>query len=200
MRKQKIVVNTELSMIDYLVMVNDMVLEYFNEDGEYQPHIGMLNVMRLFYNHCVIESKFDTPHDIIDAMDMEIIVEDDDFLNAFNEAIIGDSSGIRMNFSNAYKDAMDIVETKKQSVERAVGSIKKALSSIIDTINPLLTDEHIEKVSEIARDVASGKLSAEAIVDAYGKSNRFKQVVNSNEKDEVANRENVVSIDHLSKK
>ena len=131
MRKQKIVVNTELSMIDYLVMVNDMVLEYFNEDGEYQPHIGMLNVMRLFYNHCVIESKFDTPHDIIDAMDMEIIVEDDDFLNAFNDAII-----------------------------------------------PLLTDEHIDKVSEIARDVASGKLSAEAIVDAYGKSNRFKQVVN----------------------
>ena len=83
-----------------------------------------------------------------------------------------------MNFSNAYKDAMDIVETKKQSVERAVGTIKKALSSIIDTINPLLTDEHIDKVSEIARDVASGKLSAEAIVDAYGKSNRFKQVVN----------------------
>lgn len=128
-------------------------------------------------------------------MDMEIIVEDDDFLDAFNDAIVGDSSGIRMNFSNAYKDAMDIVETKKQSIERAVDSIKKALSSIVDTINPLLTDEHIDKVSEIARDVANGKLSAEAIVDAYGKSERFKQVVNSNEKDE-----KVVPIDHLTKK
>lgn len=198
MKKQTIVVDTELSMVDYLVMVNEMVLEYFNEDGEYQPHIGMLNVMRLFYNNCVKESKFDKPHDITDAMDMEIIVEDDTFLDAFNDAIIG-TPGIKMDFANAYKDAMDIVETKKHSVERAVDSIKRAITSILDIVNPLLTDEHMDMVSEIAKNVGNGNLNAAAIVDAYGKSDRFKQVINSNEKDETVNTDNLVSIDHLKK-
>lgn len=194
------VVNTELNMIDYIVLVNEMVLEHFNDEGEYQPHIGMLNVMRLFYNSCVVESKFDNPHDITDAMDMEIIVEDDDFLNAFNDALVGNVPGVRFDFANAYKDAMDIVETRKQSVGHIAGSIKKAISSILDTINPLLTDEHINKVTEIAKDVAGGKLSAEAIVDAYGKSKRFQQVINPKEKDEPVDKNNVISIDHLAKK
>ena len=200
MRKQKMVVNTELNMIDYIVLVNEMVLEYFNDDGEYQPHIGMLNVMRLFYNSCVVESKFDNPHDIVDAMDMEIIVEDDDFLNAFNDALVGNVPGVRFDFANAYKDAMDIVENKKHSIERAVDSIKKLLSSILDVVNPLLTDEHMSMVSEIAKNVGNGNISAEAIVDAYGKSKRFQQVINSKEKDESVDKNNVISIDHLAKK
>lgn len=187
MKKQKIIINTELSMIDYLVMVNNMVLEYFNDDGEYQPHIGMLNVMRLFYNSCVVESKFDNPHDIVDAMDMEVIVEDDDFLNAFNDALVGNVPGVRFDFANAYKDAMDIVENKKHSIERAVDSIKKLLSSILDVVNPLLTDEHMSMVSEIAKNVGNGNISAEAIVDAYGKSDRFKQVANKRRKEESDN-------------
>jgi hypothetical protein len=103
-----------------------------------------------------------------------------------------------MDFANAYRDALEIVETKKNSIERAFVSIKKSISAILDTINPLLSDDHIDKVSEIARDVANGKISAEAVVDAYGKSNRFKQVINSGEKSKDADK-NVVSIDHLKK-
>lgn len=194
MKTKKMVVNTNLKMVDYLVMVNEIVLEYFNEEGEYQPQIGTLNAMRLFYNNCVVESKFDISHDIVDAMDMEPIVNDDEFIAAFNDAIIGDCPGICMDFANAYKDALDIVETKKTSIERAVNSVKNMITSILDVINPLLSDEHIDKVSEIARDVSNGKISAEAVIDAYGKSKRFKEVISSGEKDS-----NVVPIDHLKK-
>lgn len=182
MKTKKMKVNTSLGMVEYLTMVNEIVLEYFDEDGNYQPQIGILNTMRLFYNECVIESKFELPHDITDAMDMEIMVTDDEFVNEFNNAIIGDVPGIRFDFANAYKDAMDIVETKKSSIERAVDSVKKMIISVLDVINPLLSDEHIDKVAEIAHDVANGKISAEAVVDAYGKSNRFKEVI-SQEKD-----------------
>ena len=182
MKTKKMKVNTSLGMVEYLTMVNEIILEYFDEDGNYQPQIGILNTMRLFYNECVIESKFELPHDITDAMDMEIMVTDDEFINEFNNAIIGDVPGIRFDFANAYKDAMDIVETKKSSIERAVDSVKKMIISVLDVINPLLSDEHIDKVAEIAHDVANGKISAEAVVDAYGKSNRFKEVI-SQEKD-----------------
>ena len=182
MKTKKMKVNTSLGMVEYLTMVNEIDLDYFDEDGNYQPQIGILNTMRLFYNECVIESKFELPHDITDAMDMEIMVTDDEFVSEFNNAIIGDIPGIRFDFANAYKDAMDIVETKKSSIERAVDSVKKMIISVLDVINPLLSDEHIDKVAEIAHDVANGKISAEAVVDAYGKSNRFKEVI-SQEKD-----------------
>lgn len=186
MRKQKMIVDTELTLVEYVVMVNDMALEYFNEDGEYQPHIGILNVMRLFYNHCVIESKFDNSHEIIDAMEMETMVEDDEFIAAFNDAIVGSVPGIRMDFANAYKDAMDIVEDKKHSVGRAVDSVKKALVSISDVINPILTDEHINMVSEIAKNIGNGNINAEAIIEAFGKSERFKEIIHFDKKDEIA--------------
>ena len=101
MKTKKMKVNTYIGMVEYLTMVNEIVLEYFDEDGNYQPQIGILNAMRLFYNECVIESKFELPHDITDAMDMEIMVTDDEFVNEFNNAIIGDRPGIRFDFANA---------------------------------------------------------------------------------------------------
>lgn len=81
-------VKTELGIIGYVSMVDEIVLEYFNADGEYQPHIGMLNAMRLFYNECVKESKFDEQlaHDNIDAMEMEALVADQEFIEAYNRA------------------------------------------------------------------------------------------------------------------
>ncbi|MCD7891640.1 MAG: hypothetical protein LUG26_07845 [Ruminococcus sp.] len=83
-------VNTKLSLFDYLAMVENIASEFIDEkSGVYQPHIGQLNAMRLFYNFCVTESKFDDKyeHNIVDAEDMEEIVADEEFIEAFNNAI-----------------------------------------------------------------------------------------------------------------
>lgn len=182
MKTEKMIVNTKLKMIDYFVIVNEIALEFFDEEGEYQPQIGMFNAMRLFYNNCVIQSKFDIPHNITDAMDMEPLINDEEFIMAFNNAIVSDYSKINIDFANAYKNALDIVETKKKSFERIIDSAKNIITSILDIINPILSDEHIDKVSEIAQDISNGKISAEAVIDAYGKSKRFEEVINSKEK------------------
>lgn len=162
-------VNTKLALFDYLAMVKEIAYEFINdEDGTYQPQIGKLNAMRLFYNHCVIKSRFDEKygHDVIDADSMEEIVADDGFIEAFNKAIECDRT-IRYDFANAYRDAMEIVNVKKTSFGSAVNIVGSMINKIFESVSPLLTEENINIVSQIAKDMSEGKVSAEAIVDAY---------------------------------
>lgn len=102
------VIKKDFSVVDYVSLVNGIVGEFFDsETGDYQPHIGRLNVMRLFYNECVVESKFDLPHDFEDALMMDVLVEDEEFINEFNTAIKGDGK-MRLDFANAYAEAMEM--------------------------------------------------------------------------------------------
>lgn len=163
-------INTRLALFDYLTMVNEIALEFFNEDGVYQPHIGKINAMRLFYNNCVEKSPYDEKygHNIVDAIDMVDIVADVDFIYEYNEAITADNC-IMLDFGNAYKDAMDIINAKKSSFGNAVEIVGSMINRIAETASSVLTDDNIEKVSKIAKEISEGKISAETIADAYGK-------------------------------
>lgn len=161
-------VNTKLALFDYLAMVREIAYGFISEDGTYQPQIGKLNAMRLFYNNCVVKSRFDEKygHDVIDADSMEEIVADELFIEAFNDAIKCNAS-IHYDFANAYRDALEIVNVKKTSFGNAVNIIGSMINKIFEGISPLLTKENISIVSQIAKDMSAGKVSAEAIVDAY---------------------------------
>lgn len=161
-------INANLELFDYLAMVNEIALEFFSEEGTYQPHIGKVNAMRLFYNQCVTQSKFDEKysHDIVDAMDMVEIVADADFISAYNESIAA-GAYTSLDFGNAYKDAMEIVDVRKSSFGNAVEIVGSMLNRLVGSISSVLTDENIEKVSQIAKEISNGNISAEAVVDAY---------------------------------
>lgn len=169
-------VNTTLGIIDYVTIVESMVNEYFNDDGDYVPQIGILNIMRLFYNECVLECKFDVPHTISDALDMEVFINDEEFIEAFNLAIQFNGV-IAIDFANAYKDAMDIVSVKKSSVDNAVRKIKVMFADIVSKISDTLTPENIDKITKISENIANGKITNEAIVDAFGKSEMFSKIL-----------------------
>lgn len=178
--KMNLVVDTKLGVLAYVSMVDDIVTEYFSADGEYQPHIGFLNTIRLFYNACVKQSKFDDliPHNFIDVMLIDKLAEDHEFMDAYRIAVEGGCYG-QMNFSNAFADAMDIVEHRKSSLTSIVDSLKNALSDVVDIISPALSKENLEAVSRIAKDIGNGKVTAQAIVEEYAKSQRFQDVINS---------------------
>ena len=169
-------VNTELALFDYLVLVQEIAYEFINEEtGAYQPHIGKLNAMRLFYNYCVVESKFDEKyaHNVTDADSMIEIVADEDFINAFNSAIKHDGKTIKYDFANAYKDALEIVDIKKTSFGTILNMVNSTFENIKDKISPLLTKENMDVFSKIAKDVLEGKTSAEAVVSAYTKKSNL---------------------------
>lgn len=161
-------VETKLSLIKYVAMVNEIVLEFFNEDLVYQPHIGMLNAMRLFYNQCVIESKYDDKigHDVFDATDMVEIVADEQFITHFNKALnVG--STVDLDFGNAYKDAMRIVEFRKSSFGNAIETVSGMISKLIKQASSVLSEDNVEKISKIAQSMDRGEVTADAIVKAY---------------------------------
>lgn len=167
------VIKKDFSVIDYVSLVNGIADEFFDVNGEYQPHFGRLNVMRLFYNECVTESKFDLPHDFNDALMLEPLIQDEEFIAEFNKALKGDGS-VRLDFANAYAEAMEIVNVRKGSFGNAVDVIKSAISNIVDMINPVLGTDNIEKFKQIADSFTSGNLSADAIVGAFGNKDENK--------------------------
>lgn len=142
-------VDVKLSIVDFVSTVNDIVLEYFDTNGTYTPHIGLLNTMRVFYNECVKDGKFegDIPHNITDALEMEAIVADEQFIQCFNSAL--KAAEYSLDFATAYNEAMKIVEQKKTSVYGAVELIKNVIMQVLDNINTTITPDNIQKITSL---------------------------------------------------
>lgn len=166
-------INEKLPLYTYLVIVNEIVSDFFDSEGNYQPHIGKLNAMRLFYNYCVeschLDDKFS--HDIVNADDMAEIIKDDIFIREYNYAI--DNGGLQdYSFASAYREAMEIVNVKKTSFGSAVTIIGNMISKIFSEIAPVLENADIETLAQIGKDMKSGVLSPKAIVNALSKSQK----------------------------
>lgn len=163
-------VNTKLALFDYMALVQEIAYGFIDyETGTYQPHIGNLNAMKLFYNRCVIESKFDEkyPHNVTNVDAMAEIISDDDFMEAFNKAIKHDGETVGYDFANAYKDALDIVNVKKTSFGLILNVVNTLLEGLKEKVMPLLTEENTKSIHKIAEEISGGKTSAEAVVNAY---------------------------------
>lgn len=162
-----IVIKKNLSVVDYVSLVNGIANDFFDsETGEYTPHIGRLNEMRLFYNECVTDSKFDLPHDFGDAMQLDILVKDDEFIEAYSEAITSDGVS-RLDFANAHADAMEIVNAKKNSFGNAVNIVKKTIEKLSESISSVVTDESLGKLTKIAEGINTNNFNLDSFIKAY---------------------------------
>lgn len=143
MEDKRIEVHTNLSISEYIFLVNEIVDGYFydgedNEvlnirNGEYVPHIGNLNAMRLFYNYCMTGNGYGVPHNVKDALEMEAIVKDEDFIRMFNESIAGDGY-MQIDFANAYACAIELIDIRLNSTSTALDKLK---AHVVDIINKL---------------------------------------------------------------
>lgn len=162
-REKTMTIETKLSVIEFVSTVNSIALEYFDDAGNYTPHIGLLNAMRVFYNTCVKESKHDTdhPHNIDDAVEIGTIAEDDEFIESFNKAIQTDRYAL--DFATAYNEAISIVEQKKYTMQNIIDVIKKSLLEIIDNMNDILTPENIENIAKITKSINNNENEADVL-------------------------------------
>lgn len=170
-------VHTDLGIVEYCAIVKSIADGYFDDEFEFVPHFGKLNAMRLFYNICVEDDILGKPHDISDALEMEDLVKDYEFIKAFRQATEKDD-GLSLSFANAYYDAIKIVNTKKGSLNRAVDVIKSVLNNVVDSMGSMFNEENMAKIQKMSEDIASGKLSNESIVEAFGNSDVLNKIVN----------------------
>lgn len=165
---EKIIVLDNVDIVTYGAAVNEIVEKFFDEDDNYTPQFGRANAVGVFFNRFVdivsLEAYF---ADYDGEINIDLFLADENCLNIYNEAL-KDNAGYRLNFANAYADAMDIVKTKSTTIGGVVDLFRSAFSKIVDKINPIFTEENIAKLEKISEDVAKGDLSADSVVKALG--------------------------------
>ena len=178
-----IVINTKLETSEFLALTESIVDAYFDFDGEYQPHYGILEVFRLFFNLCVKDSPFNEqfPNGIKTIADVNVVIKNDELMQIFNEYIFGKHNV--MDFGGAYHYAMMIVDNKRTSVVHYADMLKQLVTGFVNQITPLVNDINLDKVSMIAEQIGNGNISADSIVEAYANSDRFQTVINEAKSD-----------------
>lgn len=171
-----ITINDKLSLIEYMATINNISKEFFDDNGDYTPQFGKLNAMRLFYNICVKDDIANLPHNISDAFQMEELVKDKRFISEFDIAIKNKYSS-ELTFSNAYNTAIDIVKNKRNSANRIVDMLQKMLSNLLGDIIDSLSEENLNKIEKIAKDISDGKISNDTIMQALENSDYRKKLL-----------------------
>jgi hypothetical protein len=165
---EKIIVLDNVDIVTYSAAVAEIAEKFFDEDDNYTPQFGRANSVGVFFNRFVdiisLEAYF---ADYDGEINVDLFLADENCLKVYNNALKNDTD-YRLNFANAYADAMDIVKTKNTTIGGAVELFKSAISKIADKINPIFTDDNIAKLEKISENVAKGDFSPDAVVKALG--------------------------------
>lgn len=181
--EKKMIVNTKLSAISYIQVVNDLVAQFFYSDGEYVPHVGMLGAMKIFYENCVSGDMFsDEINENMDGLSItNVLANNDDFIEEYNAAL--KTNKYCLDFANAYNDAMKIVETKKSSVYHMADILGKILRDVVSELESMFTSDKITELREILAKAPVDKLSAQKfLAEALEDPNYVKKVIEFNRK------------------
>lgn len=182
--------NENLGINEYIFATDKIAQVYFDGDNQYQPHIGLLETMWLFYSLCVTETKYDkdinakldemekarkekNTDDNKQMFDLAIyqdLFSDDEFVKEFNNVVTSyKKPNYGLTFGSAFRSAMEIVKTKRNSVNSLEYTITKILTELADKFENLISPDKIEELTDIAKRIQTGETAADAVVQAYGK-------------------------------
>ena len=169
--------DNKLNLVEYLQVVSEITSEFFDEETyEYTPQIGEMYALCLYFNHCVEIEENDgiTLNHITDISDMEQLYGNEELMKHYEDEIWSDVGTTALTFGNAYEKAKEIVEYKKNDANAFATAITESINAILKSFRESFTEEDVMKISDIAKQITSGKLSNESIVKAYENSSRFK--------------------------
>lgn len=184
--------NENLGINEYIFATDKIAQVYFDSDNQYQPHIGLLETMWLFYSLCVTETKYDkdinakleelekarkeqkqNPDNknkpMFDLTIYQDLFSDDEFIKEFNNVVTSyKKPNYGLTFGSAFRSAMEIVKTKRNSVNSLEYTITKILTELADKFENLISPDKIEELTDIAKRIQTGETAAKAVVQAYG--------------------------------
>lgn len=151
-------VNTKLDYQNYLTCVEALTDSFFDEDGNYAPHIGRIMSVSLFLDFCVEDSGVNMEEDnMIDQIfgNEEILMEFENEVQACME--FGKPA---LRFGNAFMDAMAIVEQKKNS-------LVNTLTVFANQLKQVMTPENIARLQEVSKDIDATLGGGNNVVSLY---------------------------------
>lgn len=186
--------NNQLNIESYVGVTSEIVSNFFDKtNGEYLPHFGNIYTVYVYFMNCV-ESE---PDDIvtkdtiittnedgtesISLIELQKLFDDEDFMRAYNSATMPNRA-YALDFGHAHADAIRIVKSRSANNNPLIFGI----TELVKTFNELFTseelagflkaftdsigsinDDTVTKLTDTAKEVMNGNLSAQAIVNAY---------------------------------
>ena len=176
----EIKVKTQLNIYEYVQIVEDLVREFYDENGNYVPHYGELNALRLFYNYCVVDDIDGIPHTISEATQLEPLIANKDFMAAYRNNI-HQVWYAPLTFSDALSKAREIVQVKNNSFTAVANVIKQVVADIENKLG-IASDEHMEDIIAAANKLSeafqNSGIDANKLIEAIGKSENIQNLVN----------------------
>lgn len=174
MNSKDIKVNENIGIIEYSAAVMDIAQKFFDEDGNYTPHFGRINAMMVFFNYFVSEDDLNKLFsNVPDNAEEDYLFANQECLAMYNEALKGDGT-YRMNFANAYSDALEIVNTRKSSLTRVIDAVGNMIDDMLSKFQSTLSEENVKVLQSIAEEAS--KFDPEKVAEGYVKSGRIKQI------------------------
>ena len=159
-------INTKLSVEKYIEVVENLIDGYFGINGEYIPHMGKINAIRIFYNYCVEETTLDLPEKIVDELEcIDKLVSNEEFMTAYNGEL-NQVYGRNLDFGNAIFDAEESVRIKARSNNDAFTNLINSISRLTENMGNTLTPETAKALIKISNDITEGKLNPNNIVES----------------------------------
>lgn len=171
----KIEKNNMLDIVMYPIVVKAIADGYFDDEKNYDPALGRISAMGIYYKICITKSDFDlkVPHDVEDIMELKDVVEDRDICEAFEDAVwMNVEPGL--SFGNAFSDAARLVEKMNDPASIIARTINKA----IESMTSLITEDTLNTLTTISNAIKENQFNPDAFVEAYGKSEHFQDLLN----------------------
>lgn len=151
-------VNTKLDYQNYLTCVEALTESFFDEDGNYAPHIGRIMSVSLFLDFCVEDSGINMEEDNM----IDQIFGNEEILMAFENEVQAcmEFGKPALRFGNAFMDAMAIVEQKKNS-------LVNTLTVFANQLKQVMTPENIARLQEVSKDIDATLGGGNNVVSLY---------------------------------
>lgn len=168
-------VNTKLNAAQFMILTQQIYEDFFDVTGEYSPAIGMLCTLRKFYDYCVTEHELTcTPEDTESVLNE--LLENEDILKAFSDAIysFNEPCDYSFSFGNAFDEAQDMVKNKLKHPASKADALLDELTNMVKMLGTKFAGIDIESIANSLKDLDLSNINAEALVEAYQNSDRFK--------------------------
>lgn len=161
--KEEIKIRDHISATEFVFLVDAIASQFFSTTHEYQPHIGRMNAMRLFYAVAVEGELFGVSKDADNINDMTPLFENDVFIRAFNTEIVANSHE-DFTYGNAYYHAMEIVDDERRSRYR---DAKRVFANVKDILSNVITEENIAKIAELFSNLDDDSVITSVLAKAF---------------------------------
>lgn len=167
-------INTKLTMNQYISLTRKIFEGYFDNDGEYSPALGELLTLHKFYETCVSEYEIKADENDAGAV-LDELMNTPEIMNAYQNVQYDCEL---FTFGDAVHKAYDMVQTK---LDHPVSKIDELLDSLINMVEILKTKFRgmdVDALTEQLKGIDFKNFNAQAIVNAYDKSERFNKNTN----------------------